>query len=80
MKRKLYIDPRTKLLLLVTIAMFVMGGIGGSRMLPCTIVLCFIPLILLLIQREWKSSIISLRNKCYRIYASINVIEFQDMS
>ncbi|MBQ4524249.1 MAG: energy-coupling factor transporter transmembrane protein EcfT [Lachnospiraceae bacterium] len=57
-KRKLYIDPRTKLLLLVTIAMFVMGGIGGSRMLPCTIVLCFIPLFLLLIQREWKNSII----------------------
>ena len=57
-KEKLYIDPRTKLLLLITIAMFVMGGIGGSRMFLCTIVLCIIPLLLLVIQKEWKTSII----------------------
>jgi len=52
--RKFSIDPRTKLLLLVMIAVFVLGEAGGSRMMVFQIILSIIPLSLLLIAGRMK--------------------------
>lgn len=47
-KHGLRLDPRTKLLLLVTISSFVLGGLGGSKMSPVLLILSVFPFILLL--------------------------------
>lgn len=52
------LDPRTKILLLLMISMFILGGVGGSRMWLCNITLCLLPLFLLIQQRKpWMALI-----------------------
>lgn len=57
-KLTIKLDPRTKLMVLITIAVFVLGGAGGNRMLACKEALCTIPLVLLLFEHNWRLSII----------------------
>lgn len=52
------LDPRTKILLLLMISAFILGGVGGSRMWICNIILCLIPLFLNLIHKKWVVSLV----------------------
>ena len=45
-QRGLILDPRTKLLLLITVSTFVLGGIGGDKFSFIIPILCFVTLIL----------------------------------
>ena len=54
----LILDPRTKMLLLITISAFVLGGLGNDKMpyiVPC---ISALPLVLLLTGRKFKSAFI----------------------
>lgn len=56
--RGVVLDPRTKLLMLITMAIFVIGGTGGDRLdrfMPC---FCAVPLILLLLSKKWKDALV----------------------
>ena len=48
----LRLDPRTKLLLIFIISIFVMGGTGGEAMGLIRLVLCVVPAILLLTSKQ----------------------------
>ena len=48
----LRLDPRTKLLLIFIISIFVMGGTGGEAMGLIRLVLCTVPAILLLTSKQ----------------------------
>ena len=52
------LDPRTKLAVLITIAVFILGGSFESVMQYYMILLATIPLLLLLVSRKWKGSIL----------------------
>ena len=52
------LDPRTKLAVLITIAIFILGGSFESVMQYYMILLAAIPLLLLLVSRKWKGSIL----------------------
>ena len=52
------LDPRTKLAVLITIAVFILGGSFESVMQYYMILLAAIPLLLLLVSRKWKGSIL----------------------
>ena len=55
--RGIVFDPRTKMFLLLTIAIFVLGGAGGpmsDRLLPA---FCVLPFVLLLTAKKWKAAI-----------------------
>ena len=54
----LSLDPRTKLALLVTIALFVLSGGGGAASKQFAPILAAVPLILLLTEKSWKGSVI----------------------
>lgn len=50
----LSLDPRTKLALLITIALFVLSGGGGAASKQFAPILAAVPLILLLTEKSWK--------------------------
>lgn len=55
--RGVVFDPRTKMFLLITIAIFVLGGTGGEivdRLLPC---FCVVPFVLFLLSGKWKTAV-----------------------
>ena len=52
------LDPRTKLAVLITIAVFILGGSFESVMQYYMILLAASPLLLLLVSRKWKGSIL----------------------
>ena len=52
-ERRGFIDPRTKLALILILAVFVMGGLGGAQMKPLKMVLSALPFILLLAEKQW---------------------------
>ena len=59
-KRGLILDPRTKLLLLVTVSTFVLGGLGSDKLpflVPC---LCALPLVLLLTAGKIRPAVLYL--------------------
>ncbi|WP_020072186.1 energy-coupling factor transporter transmembrane component T [Faecalispora sporosphaeroides] len=56
-KRTLTLDPRTKLLLLVTMAVFVLGGLGGAKMESFRLVISVMPLFFLLFSRKWRAAV-----------------------
>ena len=51
--RRGFLDPRTKLALVLILALFVMGGLGGEALRPVKTVLSALPFLLLLIERQW---------------------------
>ena len=53
-KRRSFLDPRTKLALVLVLAVFVMGGLGGEQVRPVKSVLSALPFLLLLAERQWK--------------------------
>lgn len=58
--RGLVLDPRTKLLMLITMAVFVLGGVGSAKLSFFSPVLCLIPFFLLLLSRRVKTAVVSL--------------------
>lgn len=53
--KKSLLDPRTKLLLLIVIAIFVLGGAGGQDMQVFRIILSALPFLLLLVSGKIKT-------------------------
>lgn len=53
-KRGLILDPRTKLLLLITVSTFVLGGLGGDRLASLVPCLYALPLVLLLAAGKFR--------------------------
>lgn len=53
-KRRGFLDPRTKLALVLVLALFVMGGLGGDTLKPVKTGLSALPFLLLLIEQQWK--------------------------
>ena len=53
-KRRGFLDPRTKIALTVCMAVFVLGGLGGSAMEPVKNALSILPFLLLLIEKQWN--------------------------
>ena len=53
-KQRGFLDPRTKLALVLVLAMFVMGGLGGEQLKGIKTILSVLPFVLLLIERQWK--------------------------
>ena len=53
--KKSLLDPRTKLLLLVFVSVFVLGNAGGDWAAEFRVALNYLPLFLLLAARRWKS-------------------------
>ncbi len=54
-KRRGFLDPRTKIVLVLTLAVFVMGGLGGAQMQPVKTALSALPFLLLLVERQWAA-------------------------
>ncbi|MCR5208920.1 MAG: energy-coupling factor transporter transmembrane protein EcfT [Lachnospiraceae bacterium] len=50
-----FLDPRTKLLLLFTSSVFVVGNAGEKQMVVFYWILVFLPVLLLFAEREWKT-------------------------
>ena len=53
-KRRGFLDPRTKLALVLVLALFVMGGLGGEQLKGIKTILSALPFVLLLIEKQWK--------------------------
>lgn len=53
------LDPRTKLLLLFTSSIFVVGNAGEKWMFVFYWILVYLPVLLLLVEKEWKAGVIS---------------------
>lgn len=69
--RGMVLDPRTKLLLLVTMAAFVLGGAGGESLSNVTPVLCAVPLVLQLTAKKWRAAALYLLLYCASYGASV---------
>lgn len=54
--KEVRLDPRTKMFLLLMVSTFILGGVGGSRMWLSNIVLCHIPLLLLTLQKKFRTA------------------------
>lgn len=52
--RRSLLDPRTKLALVLLLAVFVLGGLGGDGLKPVKTILSALPFLLLLLERQWK--------------------------
>ncbi len=55
--KKSLLDPRTKLLLLTFVSVFVLGNAGGDAAAEFRVALNYLPLLLLLGARQWKKTI-----------------------
>ena len=50
-------DPRIKLMLLMLVSIFVIGGVGGKAMNPLRLILCILPAVLLMFAKKWKQAV-----------------------
>jgi len=57
--KKTLLDPRTKLLLLVFVSVFVLGNAGGNAAAEFRVALNYLPLLLLLASGKWKPVLFS---------------------
>ena len=54
------LDPRTKLLLLLTSSVFVVGNAGEKWMFVFYWILVYLPVVLLFVEKEWKTGMIAI--------------------
>lgn len=54
-RKRSLLDPRTKIVLMLMVVTFVLGGAGGERAQPVRIGLSILPYFLLGAERKWKS-------------------------
>ncbi|MCR5213987.1 MAG: energy-coupling factor transporter transmembrane protein EcfT [Eubacterium sp.] len=66
-----FLDPRTKLLLMLTSSIFVIGGAGEEWMHVFYWILVYIPVFLLLIEKKWKAAFISALVYAASFYAQL---------
>lgn len=64
-KSRAHLDPRTKILLLITVCLIVLGGLGGSKLYYFRLVLSLLPFILLAVSGKIKTAGI-----CLLVYAA----------
>lgn len=64
----LRLDPRTKLLLIFIISIFVMGGTGGEAMGLIRLVLCAVPALLLLTSKQFVKAVSYIAEWRWKIY------------
>lgn len=57
---KVNLDPRTKLILLVTLPIFLLGNAGGSEMYPFQIIFSFLPFLLMFLSGNYKKAMMGL--------------------
>lgn len=62
--RGMPLDPRTKLLLLITVMTFVLGGAGGENMTLVVHALCVIPFLLHLSAKKYRTALLYLVLYC----------------
>ena len=65
------LDPRTKLLLLFTSSVFVVGNAGEKYMAVFYWILVFLPVLLLFAEREWKAGLVAISIYIGSYYAGI---------
>ncbi len=65
------LDPRTKLLLLFTSSVFVVGNAGEKYMVVFYWILVFLPVLLLFAEREWKAGLVAISIYIGSYYAGI---------
>ena len=65
------LDPRTKLLLLFTSSVFVVGNAGEKQMMVFYWILVFLPVFLLFIEKEWKAGIVAIAVYIGSFYAQM---------
>ncbi len=53
-KRRGFLDPRTKLAVVLVLAIFELGGLGGDQVKPVKAILSVLPFLLLIVERRWK--------------------------
>lgn len=53
-QRRGLLDPRTKLALVLLLAVFVLGGLGGEQVKPLKTILSALPFLLLLLEGQWR--------------------------
>ncbi|SFB00153.1 energy-coupling factor transport system permease protein [Acetitomaculum ruminis DSM 5522] len=70
--RGLYLDPRTKILFLITITTFALGGAGGRRVEMLAPVLCMVPFLLLITAKRFKTALVGI----ILLFASSILLEF----
>lgn len=58
--RGIILDPRTKLLYLITITTFALGGAGGKRCEILIPVLCMVPFLLLLSAKRFRTALVGI--------------------
>lgn len=58
--RGILMDPRTKLLILITVTTFALGGAGGDATAKMVPVLCMVPFVLLLTAKRFKTALIGI--------------------
>ena len=56
--RGIVLDPRTKMLMLFNMALFVLGSAGGERVQALTPFFCTVPAILMISAKKWRTAII----------------------
>lgn len=71
--RGLLLDPRTKLLLVLNMSLFVLGSVGGERVQFLAPVFCVLPAALLMSANKWKTALgyIALYLISYILYTCI---------
>ena len=65
------LDPRTKLLLLFTSSVFVIGNAGEAWMQAFYWMLVYLPVLLLLAEKEWKTAVIAIAIYIGSFYAQM---------
>lgn len=55
--RGIVFDPRTKMLLLITMTVFVLGGAGGDILNPYMPLFCAVPCILFLLAKKVENGV-----------------------
>ncbi|SCY68790.1 energy-coupling factor transport system permease protein [Lachnospiraceae bacterium XBB2008] len=65
------LDPRTKLLLLFTSSVFVVGNAGEKQMIVFYWILVYLPVFLLFIEKEWKAGFVAIAVYIGSFYAQL---------
>lgn len=72
--RGIKLDPRTKIVLLLTVSAFVLGGAGGEKTIYFLPVLSAIPAILLLASKKYKTAFVYILVYSLSFFAQIAIV------
>ncbi|WP_175443269.1 energy-coupling factor transporter transmembrane component T [Vibrio sonorensis] len=73
--RKSHVDPRSKLLLLLSVSIILVGGMSGSRLANhAYLLLASLPLAVLIVEGYWKSGLIMASLFAFFVWVAISVV------